>query len=454
MPFLDDRTVAEKLSRAKDALTVLQARLKGRSRENANMREKKSRERSRLRLYLSQLESANLVQFLKSPTSMSLEELRVLYEEHRHLHLFKSLDLNKLRRQACTLCSHNDPNALPDYTQTCPSAIPFIPGMLPSGSVSMDDFNSHYWILLENGTTVGTLAVPDSETPEIAIFVYIPEVDAISPEIKELAQILHQGATMGTRCKSNSAHKAAGSRGFMNVLGWRRAYDASPWGLYVPPANFQGNAEKMAEWGEYVQNMRRIQHIFNKEFTSIIVAKIAHEAQAFVADSKLPAFGETLADSETHQPSLGCNFTISFGGFCNEPHLDNDAFRFVFSVYVFVDSQGNLVTDRALIEGCLSGGYFLWPDLHLALDPSKCNGVVLFLWRGTHERHCTMECELLDNGVTRYGTSIQVNGRLLASVLRYHQEEAQYQEDMEAWVEGGRRGKKPTAPVKPTGLPE
>lgn len=207
-----------------------------------------------------------------------------------------------------------------------------------------------------------------------------------------------------------------------------------------------------------------------------MVSMIAKEAQDFVAQFKLPSFGDVSADQEvcyyflgcssnhcawyinmlitllkTHEQSLGSNFTISFGGFSNQAHLDNDAFRYVFSVYVFVDHEGNLVTDCEKIKACMTGGYFLWPDLHLGLDPSHCSGVVIFMWHGTHERHCTMECTLLENGVTRYGTSIQVNRRLLASVVSYQQRMAKYEENMALYEEGVNK-RKPKKPTAPTGL--
>lgn len=151
---------------------------------------------------------------------------------------------------------------------------------------------------------------------------------------------------------------------------------------------------------------------------------------------------------------MGSNFTISFGGFDNEPHLDKDAFRYVFSIYIFVDAEGSLVTDKALIEQCMEGGYFLWPDLHLGLDPSKCNGVVLFIWRGTHERHCTMRGRVLDNGVTRYGTSIQVNSRLFSKAMQYQKKQALWEEEKALWETNGKRGKMPRAPKPPTGIPK
>lgn len=87
---------------------------------------------------------------------------------------------------------------------------------------------------------------------------------------------------------------------------------------------------------------------------------------------------------------------------------------------MFVDKlTGQLITDPERIKKCMKGGYLIWPDLHLALKVVHCHGFVILFWRGTHERHCTVTSETLDYGVIRYGTSIQVNKKLLRSVKRF-----------------------------------
>lgn len=93
----------------------------------------------------------------------------------------------------------------------------------------------------------------------------------------------------------------------------------------------------------------------------------------------------------------------------------------------------------------MKGGYLIWPDLHLALKIVDCTGVVILLWRGTHERHCTMTSETLDNGVIRYGTSIQVNKRLFESVQKYHTD----LDALETWLLDGQQGDCPNIPKLP-----
>ncbi|KAG8700033.1 hypothetical protein FRC08_004967 [Ceratobasidium sp. 394] len=384
---------------------------------------------------------------------MPIEQLRMIHDQHKHLSSFKSIDLNAhacKMRKSCPGCCGNKSKSLPNYEPHPDSTIDFIPGLFCSGAVSLDDFEQHSFHMIDSGTTVGTVALPGEDIPEVALFIHVPKLPQISKNFEDLASLLHNGAKFGTLCRSNAAHKAAGFSGVMKVLGWRRAYDSTPWALYAMPPECRKDKVLKSLWRKYVRNIRRIQRILNQEFTSCIAQKLAHEAQDFVAEFHLPRFGDILADVKTHGQSLGCNFTISFLGFANQAHLDNDAFRYVFSLYIFVDKYGKLVTDRERIKKCMKGGHFLWPDLHLGLDPSNCNGVVLFIWRGTHERHCTMSSEILDDDVIRYGTSIQVNERLLASVLSYEKKMRDYEEDLEMWKETG-KGKKPKRPTPPEG---
>lgn len=78
----------------------------------------------------------------------------------------------------------------------------------------MADFLSHRFEMLDSGTTVGTLTRLGSTVPEIAIFVSVPELKDLGDNFRELAKLLHEGAIYGSRCRSNGAHKKAGSREF------------------------------------------------------------------------------------------------------------------------------------------------------------------------------------------------------------------------------------------------
>ncbi|KAG8723460.1 hypothetical protein FRC09_003266, partial [Ceratobasidium sp. 395] len=303
-----------------------------------------------------------------------------------------------------------------------------------------------------DGTTLGTVDNPDTKTPEIAIFVHFPtpaKIDSEKDLWQELAWLLHEGAVNGKVCTTNKAHKAVGCR-------WRKnVFDPTPFDIYAPPPEVQKDLELMAEWKEHVYNITRIREIFNLKFTSLLASSIAHQAQEFVRGNKLPAFGDYEPDVENHGLSLGSNFTISFLGFFNQAHLDKDGFIYVFSIYIFVDvATGQLVTDRSRIEECMEGGQFLWPDIHGGVDPSQSNGVVIFFWRGTHERHCTIESKVYEEetGVRRYGTSLQVNKTLLRETLKYHQAMANYKVEQEAYEASGCEGKAPVEPVQPGGL--
>jgi hypothetical protein len=120
----------------------------------------------------------------------------------------------------------------------------------------------------------------------------------------------------------------------------------------------------------------------------------------------------------------------------------------MFSVYVLVNKRtGELVTDPEQITKCMKGSYLIWPDLHLALKIVHCSGVVIMFWRGTHERHCTMVSETLDETIARYGTSIQVNKKLFNSVQKYHKDiEALERWELSGGLEGDEEFKFPHLP--------
>lgn len=57
------------------------------------------------------------------------------------------------------------------------------------------------------------------------------------------------------------------SVGIMVVLGWRRAYDTNPWGLYDMPPDVRKDPIKRAAWLEYARKMKRIQVSSSKDVT-------------------------------------------------------------------------------------------------------------------------------------------------------------------------------------------
>ncbi|QRV83590.1 hypothetical protein RhiJN_11606 [Ceratobasidium sp. AG-Ba] len=393
--------------------------------------------------------------------NLEIEELRHLIESCRQLLTCEILDLARLHtNHNCQACLDNVhiPLGSPEYPSPADgSGTPQIPGLFPAGRVTLDDLKKHNFRYIIGGTTCGIINSPDHDNPELAWFVDFIDFHRETPErqarVERLAALLHLGAQFGTPCHSNKAHMAIKPpfhRGKMVMLGMRKAREALPYAMYAIPERFKKTAELEDEWFDFqAEFMPEIAIIMNYLFEESLASIVTQNAQNFVAEFRLPPFGAITVYAEDWNRSAGCNYTISYDGFNNEPHLDMDKYRYVFSVYVFVEkATGELITDPDRIQACMEGGYLIWPDLHLALKIVHCLGLVLILWRGTHERHCTIASKILDPKVIRYGTSLQVNEKLFNSVQSYHKK----LQIIEQWEQDGCPGECPVKLIHPKGL--
>jgi hypothetical protein len=160
-----------------------------------------------------------------SQEQLTLDELRALVHQRRDMITFRSLDLNRLRQHHnCTTCQRNTSTEVGKYTiSTDPSATPAIPGLFPRGPVTLEDIASHNFRIISDGTTCGTVKVPGSPIPEIALMIHFPDFNLIEPEstlnLWQLGHLLHLGALYGTACLKNGPHLAVppGIRMFVSV---------------------------------------------------------------------------------------------------------------------------------------------------------------------------------------------------------------------------------------------
>ncbi|KAG8779466.1 hypothetical protein FRC12_024227 [Ceratobasidium sp. 428] len=386
--------------------------------------------------------------------ALELEDLRTIVDKNKKnlgCDVFSIEDLHK--NHGCATCKDKPSSHRGKYNSPADgSGTPQIQGLFPSGPVSVEDLNKHHIRYITGGTTCGLAHYPGAETPELAFFCDFPNYHSLTPEgcarLERLAYLIHLGATFSSPCHSNQAHQAIDPkiRGKMNVVGNRTARDSKPWGPYAVPSRFKG--KRRPEYLDFHKDcVPEITVILNMIFNGSYSHVVAQRARDFVGKELLPPLGSISIDEITWTPSMGCNLTISFNNFTNEVHLDKDGYRYVFSVYVFVDSAtGQLITNSERIAKCMKGGYLFWPDLHLALRIVHCTGVVLLFWRGTHERHATILSETVDPSVTRYGTSLQVNKKLFNAVTRYHEQ----LQALERWELNGGQGPCPPFPQMPT----
>ncbi|KAF8596029.1 hypothetical protein BDV93DRAFT_514475 [Ceratobasidium sp. AG-I] len=342
------------------------------------------------------------------------DEMAVLASKYEQLLRVFLFDLNKLRGRICGACNDLHSKILAKYSKQS-TAIQPIPGLFPGGHVDWKDLTPHNFTILTHGTGCGTIGTPGTPEFQVCILIHFLQFDDMNPEQRvnfpQLAKLFFDSSKHGAVVTSNAAHNNAGHIRMMRVVGWRGGYSSDPYAPYFPPISAQSSVEDMEAWKTF-----QLETGFVWEFTRI-ACSITEETVEYITTTGVPSFGDTEPD-DVHSASLGSNLTVSFDGFTNEPHFDNDAHKYVFGIYLFTDLDGNLITDKERIARCMNGGIFIWPDLHLGVDPTSCPGVLLYVWRGNHEQHCTVSSELLDNGVIRFGSSMQVNRHLVNRVAK------------------------------------
>jgi hypothetical protein len=151
---------------------------------------------------------------------LSLDELKALVDSRRDVLLFRALDLQNLRENHnCSTCTNYCPPDAggkpfkPEYPLPADgSGTSPIPGLFPSGAVSLDDLASHNFRFITRGTTCGLISVPGSSIPELALMIHFPDFNEGPAESSllylQLAQLLHLGAIYSTKCERNGPNLA------------------------------------------------------------------------------------------------------------------------------------------------------------------------------------------------------------------------------------------------------
>jgi hypothetical protein len=130
-----------------------------------------------------------------------------------------------------------------------------------------------------------------------------------------------------------------------------------------------------------------------------------------VAKNKIPAFGKTsIVDAFVGSGIASC-LTATRDDFANIPHKDNDTSPYTFGMWLTTRNDGSLVLDAKECEDAVKGGQFFWGDWGVAADFGQCPGLVELVWRGKDDFHGTAVSETKP-GYQRWGTSVQVSGRL------------------------------------------
>ncbi|KAG9126245.1 hypothetical protein FRC07_004299 [Ceratobasidium sp. 392] len=300
-----------------------------------------------------------------------------------------------------------------------PSALPPIPRLFTHGAVPYEDVDRHQFKLLNRGTHVGTFKSPSGDR-EIGIVVHVIEFADMDKELMEvvcqIAGVFHDSMKYGSVANSNAAWKAAGKIGKMVVAGFTGGYTTGVTAhMYTPPPIVRKPGE-FQSWVGFQEQQSFLRESFNILF-EMASKRLVDQIQSKILELEVPIHGNLSSNFKEHLPGLGANITVS-KKLTNQMHIDNDGLNYALGLFLFADRNGNLITDRELIMSSMKGGYFIWPELHLGIDPSKCTGIVLYIWRGVHNRHGTVTQVQVNENVIRYGCSIQVNKRLIAKIRK------------------------------------
>ncbi|QRV88506.1 hypothetical protein RhiJN_16524 [Ceratobasidium sp. AG-Ba] len=197
--------------------------------------------------------------------------------------------------------------------------------------------------------------------------------------------------------------------GTMFGLGWRGGTDREfRFGWYARHPD--------TDWAKHHRDECRIAAIYNRMFLqqSRYIHKLASET---INRLRLPRLSDRhLGEEKSELPAA--NLTCTCQDFINKMHTDDDASDWTFGLWFPTYADGRLVQNAKEVENMTKGGAFVFPNLGMGVDFSKCPGVVSILWQGPHELHGTAQ-SVTNPEYRRWGTSIQCTNRLTERIERH-----------------------------------
>ncbi|QRV75839.1 hypothetical protein RhiJN_03854 [Ceratobasidium sp. AG-Ba] len=194
--------------------------------------------------------------------------------------------------------------------------------------------------------------------------------------------------------------------GTMFGLGWRGGTDGDfRLGWYARHPD--------TDWAKHHRDECRVAAIYNRMFLqqSRYIHRLATET---INRLRLPRLSDRqLGEGKSELPAA--NLTCTCQDFRNKMHRDEDASDWTFGLWFPTRANGQLVRKAEEVEKMTQGGAFVFPNLGMGVDFSKCPGVVSILWQGPHELHGTVESKT-NPTFRRWGTSIQCTNRLTKRV--------------------------------------
>jgi hypothetical protein len=157
----------------------------------------------------------------------------------------------------------------------------------------------------------------------------------------------------------------------------------------------------------------------------------AEACMQHVIDANIPAFGMGQIELAFEDAGIASCLTATRNDFANLPHKDNDSSPYTYGVWLTTKTNGDLVMDEDECRNAVQGGEFFWADYGIAADFGACPGLIELIWRGKDDRHGTARSVTRD-GYQRWGTSVQVSGRLSRFLKKNDDLDALKVEDLQA----------------------
>ncbi|KAG8718214.1 hypothetical protein FRC08_005708 [Ceratobasidium sp. 394] len=236
-----------------------------------------------------------------------------------------------------------------------------------------------------------------------AIFHFFDQMsDSELDDIKFMGEFFTELSIHGPFIDTNSAMEG----GLMIGIGWRGGSDEGfRFGWYQRHPD--------TDWAKYHRDECRVAAIYNRLFLQQS-RHIHGVASSVVETHRLPRLSDRQIGENTAEIPAS-NLTVTWDDFFNKIHTDGDASPWTFGLWFPTYADGKLVRDPKLVEEMTKGGAFALPAIGVAIDFSKCAGVVSILWQGPHELHGTARSETKP-GFRRWGSSIQCAKRIVQRV--------------------------------------
>ncbi|KDN43800.1 hypothetical protein RSAG8_05793, partial [Rhizoctonia solani AG-8 WAC10335] len=315
-----------------------------------------------------------------------------------------------------------NPNNVGAQTSVPPPAkdSPFGNGYVDTKMVLKDES----FKVLDHGAVYGFARAPDG-TYSMVFAVQFQSQDSLGEVEKEAVDVfidfLPKAAAHAYEVKGNGAQNVALKKrvGLLYSVGWR---PGTTHGEMVAVYAAQ-KVEDKHDPTHYI-DLYDSQELVNSAWI-VMQESLSPRAVLTTIDTlsntAVPMFGSHSSDIASHGPSLGSNMAASQhdqdgNGFANKMHVDRDMDSipeyygkvFAFGQWIHVDKEGRLV-EKERIKQAIPDGLFVIPGYKVAFDLGAAT-VIKAIWRGGMDMHGTTTSKVdLEQGITRWGMSIQTN---------------------------------------------